>query len=61
MRRLCRRIDVPLEGKPRHILVVDDDPLILELITLRLNSAGYGTFCANRLLRRPVWADPDRR
>ncbi|HET6972073.1 MAG TPA: response regulator [Phenylobacterium sp.] len=35
-----------LDRRPRRILVVDDDPYLLELITTRLELAGYDTRAA---------------
>ena len=35
-----------LEASSKRILVVDDEPMMLELITTRLDLAGYQTFAA---------------
>lgn len=34
------------EGRRPRILVVEDDPMVLELVTTRLDLAGFQTFCA---------------
>lgn len=44
------------EVKQGRILVVEDDPMVLELITTRLSLAGFHAFYARvgRLVRKPA-------
>ncbi len=34
------------EGRRPRVLIVEDDPMVLELVTTRLDLAGFQTFCA---------------
>lgn len=52
----------PFDAPQRRILVVDDDPFVLELLTTRLTLAGYRTYSARdgqEALRRMVDVRPE--